>query len=109
MTVQPPSYLFEPDRLIGSVVEVAPDSAKVNLPLGASDEPQLRHGERVGAGEVGEFVMIESGDVGIFGRLSLVRLPERDRLTVEPRMGATGSPHPLGTVQMLCSVPVAGG
>jgi len=104
-----PTYLFEPDRLIGTVVEVGPDSAKVNLPLAAADEPQLRHGERVGAGEVGEFVMIEAGDIGIFGRLSLVRLPERDRLAVQPRMGASATPQPIGTVQMLCSVPVGGG
>jgi hypothetical protein len=101
--------LFEADRRIGTVVEVAPDFAKVNLPLAAADEPQLRHGERVGAGEVGEFVMVESGDVGIFGRLSLVRLPERDRLAVEPRMAAPEPPHPIGTVQLLCTVPVSGG
>jgi uncharacterized protein len=105
----PPSYLFEADRRIGTVVEVGPDFAKVNLPLAAADEPQLRYGERVGAGEVGEFVILESGDVGIFGRLSLVRLPERDRLAVEPHMAPSQEPHPLGTVQLLCSVPVSGG
>lgn len=109
MTASPPTYLFEPDRAIGTVAEVAPDSAKINLPLASADEPQLRHGERVGAGEVGEFVMIESGDVGLFGRISHVRLPERDRLAIQPKMGARQEPHPIGTVQMLCSVPVAGG
>jgi hypothetical protein len=108
-TTKLPSYLFEADRRIGTVVEVGPDFAKVNLPLAAADEPQLRHGERVGAGEVGEFVMIESGDLGIFGRLSLVRLSERDRLSVEPGMGKQEKPQPLGTVQLLCSVPVSGG
>lgn len=107
--IKPPSYLFEADRRIGTIVEVGPDFAKVNLPLAAADEPQLRHGERVGAGEVGEFVMIESGDIGIFGRLSLVRIPERDRLAVEPGVAGTGRPHPMGTVQMLCSVPVSSG
>jgi hypothetical protein len=109
VTVKPPSYLFEADRRIGTVVEVGPDFAKVNLPLAAADEPQLRYGERVGAGEVGEFVMVESGDIGIFGRLSLVKLPERDRLAVEPRMASREQPHPLGTVQLLCSVPVSAG
>ena len=109
MSIRPPSYLFEADRRIGTVVEVGPDFAKVNLPLAAADEPQLRYGERVGAGEVGEFVMLESGNVGIFGRLSLVRLPERDRLAVEPRMAAREQPHPLGTVQLLCTVPVSEG
>jgi uncharacterized protein len=53
--------------------------------------------------------MIECGEIGIFGRISLVRLPERDRLTVESSMATRVEPHPIGTVQMLCSVPVAGG
>lgn len=109
MTLRPPSYLFEPERRIGTTVEIAPDLVRVNLPLAAADEPQLRHGERIGAGEVGEFVIIECGEVGIFGRITLVRLPERDRLAVESAMGPRSEPHPVGTVQMLCSVPVSDG
>ncbi len=107
--LKPPSYLFEDDRRIGTVVEIGADFAKVNLPLAAADGPQLRHGERVGAGEVGEFVMIESGDMGVFGRLSLVRIPERDRLSVEPGMKRGTGPQPVGTIQLLCSVPVSEG
>ena len=103
-----PNYPFEPDRLMGTVVEVGPDSIRANLPLSAADEPQLRHGERVGAGEVGEFVMVEAGELGILGRITYVRLPERDRLSVQPRMGTVDTPHPIGTVQMLCTVPVDG-
>lgn len=106
---RPPSYIFEADRHIGTVVEVHPDRAVVNLPLAAADEPQLRYGERVGAGEVGEFVIVECGEIGLFGRLSSVRLPERDRLSVDPPIGARRMPHPLGTVELLCSVPVTGG
>jgi hypothetical protein len=110
MTTSLPSYPFDSSWLIGTVVEVGPDFARINLPLAAQDEPQLRDGERVGAGEVGEFVMIECGDVGVFSRLTTVRLPERDRLTIEPKMGnSSSSPHPIGTLQMLCSVPLAGG
>jgi hypothetical protein len=93
---------------MGSVVEVGPDLVRANLPLSASDEPQLRHGERVGVGEVGEFVMIEAGDLGILGRITHVRLPERERLAVEPRMGETPAPHPIGTIEMLCTVPLSG-
>jgi hypothetical protein len=103
-----PSYPFELDRLMGTVVEVGPDLVRANLPLSAADEPQLRHGERVGAGEVGEFVMVEVGDLGLLGRITHVRLPERDRLVVEPRMGGAPAPHPLGTIQLLCTVPLSG-
>lgn len=103
-----PSYPFEPDRLVGTVVEVGPDTAKANLPLSTADEPQLRHGERVGAGEVGEFLMLESGDLGILGRITHIRLPERDRLAVESRLGEAPEPHPIGTIQLLCTVPLSG-
>ncbi len=109
MTASIPSYPFDSSWLIGTVVEVGPDFARINLPLAAQDEPQLRDGERVGAGEVGEFVMIECGDIGVFARLTAVKLPERDRLTIEPKMGGSSNPHPIGTLQMLCSVPLAGG
>ena len=108
MTTNPPSYLFESDRLIGTVTTVGPEEARINLPLASADEPQLRHGERVGAGEVGESVVIEAGDVGIFGRISEVRLPERERLAVQPGMGDSRPSNPVGTVQMLCTVPVSG-
>jgi uncharacterized protein len=105
----PPTYLFDNERLIGTVAEVGPDHVRANLPLAAEPEPQLNYGERVGAGEVGEFVIVEAGEVGIFGRITLVKLPERERLSVEPRIGRSGPAHPIGTVQLLTSIPLAGG
>jgi hypothetical protein len=108
VSLSPPSYLFEADRLIGTVSSLGPEEAQINLPMAAADEPQLRHGERVGAGEVGESVIIEAGDIGIFARISEVRLPERDRLAVQPMTGGARKPNPIGTAQMLCSVPVSG-
>lgn len=108
MTSQLPAYLFEPDRLIGTVAEVGPDYVKANLPLASAEEAQLRHGARVGAGEVGEFVIVEAGEVGIFGRLTTVRLPERERLSVEPRMGHRPESHPIGSIQLLTTIPTTG-
>lgn len=68
----------------------------------------MHHGERVGAGEVGEFVVIEAGNVGIFGRVTLITLPERERLAVEPRMGQSGTAHPVGKIQLLTTIPLDG-
>jgi hypothetical protein len=104
-----PAYPFEAARLIGTVIEVGPDHARANLPLAASREPQLRHGERVGAGEVGEFVIVEAGDVGVFGRITLVKLPDRDRFSVETRMGSSSEAKPIGTISLLTTIPLAGG
>jgi hypothetical protein len=94
--------------MVGTVAEVGPDHVLANLPLAANEEPQMHHGERVGAGEVGEFVVIESGEVGVFGRVTLIKLPERERLTVEPRMGRDINAHPIGKIQLLTTIPLDG-
>jgi Helicase HerA, central domain len=104
-----PVYLFDTERLIGTVAEVGPDHVRANLPLAAAAEPQMSYGERIGAGEVGEFVIVEAGEVGVFGRITLVKLPERERLTVEPRIGRAAPAHPIGTIQLLTTIPLAGG
>lgn len=103
-----PSYPFEPERYIGTVVEVGPVSAKVNLPLAASLDGALHHGDRPGGAGVGEFVALDAGDTAVLARLGDVRLPERDRLSVEPRVGGNREVHPVGTVQLLSSVPLDG-
>ena len=99
-----PVYPFDPQRCIGSISEVGPSSAKVNLPNAAFPEGQWLHGHRLGAGEVGEFVIVECRDVGIFGRIINVRLPDRERLSVEPELGSSREAHPLGTLQLLTTV-----
>jgi uncharacterized protein len=99
-----PIYPFDPQRCIGTISEVAPSSAKANLPSAASAEGQWLHGHRLGAGEVGEFVIVECRDIGIFGRIINVRLPERERLNVEPALGSSREAHPLGTIQLLTTI-----
>jgi hypothetical protein len=99
-----PVYPFDPERCVGTVSEVGPSQARVNLPRAALPDGQWLHGHRLGAGEVGEFVVLECGDAGIFGRLINVKLPERERLSVEAELGVTRAAHPVGTVQLpLCA------
>jgi Helicase HerA, central domain len=99
-----PVYPFDPERCIGTISEVGPSSAKANLPSAASPAGQWLHGYRLGAGEVGEFVIVECREVGIFGRIINVRLPERERLNVEPELGSSREAHPLGTIQLLTTI-----
>lgn len=96
-----PTYPFDPERSVGTVSEVGPAAVKANLPRAASAEGQWLHGHRLGAGEVGEFVIIECRGVGIFGRILSVKLPERERLAVEEELGSSREAHPLGTIQLL--------
>lgn len=104
-----PLYPFDPQRCIGSVLEVTPNTAKINLPKAAVPEGEALYGHRMGGGEVGEFVFIEREPLAVMGRIVSIRLPERERLTVEPELGKTRDAHPLGTVQLLASVDMVTG
>jgi hypothetical protein len=104
-----PSYPFDPQRCIGTVCEVGPNYAKVNLPNAAKPEGQWLHGNRLDAGQVGEFVVVECGDLAVFGRLITVRLPEKERLSVEPGLGSLREAHPVGTIQLLTTISLRDG
>jgi hypothetical protein len=98
-----PSSPFEPDREIGTVIEVQPTQVTVNLPRAAAPS-QRRFGHRVPGGEVGEHVLIDVGEVALLGRITRVRLPERDRLSVEGNASSTAVPHPIGVIQPLSTI-----
>ena len=95
---------FDTDRLCGSVVRVNGSGAVINLPRAASKQPLLHLGHIVHLGAVGEFVVIECGHVAVLGRIDAVRLPEKDRLTVEDRYSDRETAHPLGEVSLVASV-----
>lgn len=62
------------------------------------------------AGQVGEFVLIESEEHAIVGRIIEVRLPERERLTVEPTaQDGDADANPVGLIQLLTSLELASG
>lgn len=98
------TYPFDPQRCIGTVCEVGPNHVKVNLPYAARPEGAWLHGNRLEAGQVGEFVVIERGELAIFGRLITVRLPEKERLSVEPGLGSQSEVHPVGMIQILTTI-----
>lgn len=104
-----PVYPFDPQRCIGTITEVSPSTAKVNLPNAALPTGRIFHGTKIGGGEVGEFVVIESGETGILGRLVNVKLPERERLTVERELGTSREAHPIGNIQLLTTIQVNDG
>jgi hypothetical protein len=104
-----PVYPFDQDRCIGTVTEVGPTTAKVNLPKAAQPEGQWLHGHKFGCGQVGEFVFLECADLALFGRIVYVKLPERERLEVESDVEDPSDVHPVGTVQLLTSIRLQNG
>lgn len=104
-----PIYPFDSDRYIGTVIEINGTVARVNAPQAAAPGSRWHHGFKLEAGRVGEFVVIEAGDTAVFGRITSVRLPERERLSVEEELGARQEVHPIGVVHMMASASLASG
>lgn len=97
---------FEDSRRIGTVTAVQPSVAFANVPH-ASGTPLHHYGARLGRGEVGEYVAIPHCDIMVLGRIVEVRLPERDRLKVEPRIGDQPSADPISKIALLTDVDLA--
>lgn len=95
---------FDQSRYVGTVCHVRPTNVEVNLPLASKPTGSHFAGFPVPGGQVGEFVVIEGEEQGVLGRVIEVRLPERDRLSVEPTAEQNFQPHPLGVIQLLTAV-----
>ncbi|MFQ0814563.1 hypothetical protein AVM02_13140 [Brucella anthropi] len=90
----------DPDQYIGTVIFDSASQVHANLPL-ASTHPERRPLAR---GAVGDFVFVDCERIKILERITEVRIPDGERLSVEPRLGATLSPNPIGRIQLLASV-----
>lgn len=97
-------YPFDSERIIGTVCEAGPGYVKTNLPQAAIPHGQWHYGTQMGGGEVGDFVTIDCGESALLGRLTQVKLPERDRLSVEKQLGRDRQAHPVGSVQLLTTI-----
>lgn len=100
---------FDSSRYIGSVCHVRPTTVEINLPHAASGSGSHYAGFAVQGGQVGEFVVIEGEEHAVLGRIIEVRLPERERLSVEPTAEQEGDANPVGVVQVLTAVDLSTG
>jgi uncharacterized protein len=97
MSLQSP---IDPDRYVGTVTVVNASQIQANLPLATA------HHEKRGLskGAVGDFVFVDCERVKLLGRIVEVRIPDTERLTVEPQLGTPPLPHPIGRIQLLATV-----
>lgn len=91
---------IDPDRYVGTVTLVSASQIQANLPL-ATARPEKRG---LSKGAVGDFVFVDCERVKLLGRIVEVRIPDAERLTVEPQLGTPPLPHPIGRIQLLASV-----
>ncbi len=93
---------------MGTVTLATPQSVTINLPNAGAESALVYHGNLVPRGEVGEYVCFPRGEGIVLGRITKVELPERDRLSVEPRIGRSEAVDPIGTVALLTDVDLKG-
>lgn len=92
--------LVDPGRYIGTVTCVAASIAHANFPY-ATAHPERRG---LAKGAVGDFVFLDCETTKLLGRIIEVRLPDGERLSVEPTLGPPMESHPIGRIQLLASI-----
>jgi uncharacterized protein len=90
----------DPDQYIGTVTVVSASQVQANLPL-ASANPERR---ALSKGAVGDFVFVDCERTKLLGRITEVKIPDGERLSVEPHLGAISTPNPIGRIQLLATV-----
>lgn len=100
---------FDSARYIGTVSQVGPVTVRVNLPYAASPLSGHHAGYQMLAGQVGEFILIEGEEYAVIGRIVEVKLPDQDRLLVEPTADIDGQANPIGLIQLLASLNLSTG
>jgi uncharacterized protein len=94
---------FSPERQLGHVYQVEGSFAEVMF-TAANKLPRAHFGEYLGRGEVGEFVVLDVGGIGIFGRLLRVGTPPNNANDVvvgnDQRVPVVGSIQLLSTIEL---------
>lgn len=90
----------DPDKYIGTVTLVTASQVQANLPH-ANAHPERR---ALARGAVGDFVFVDCERTKLLGRIIEVRIPDGERLTVEPRLGKSLSSNPIGRIQLLATL-----
>lgn len=92
--------LADPDYYIGTVTLVGASLVQANLPQ-ATARPERR---RLARGAVGDFVFVDCEHYKLLGRILEVKIPDVERLSLEPALGAPPEPHPIGKIQLVATI-----
>jgi uncharacterized protein len=92
--------LADPDYYVGTITYVGASTVQANLPQ-ATARPERR---RLARGAVGDFVFVDCEHYKLLGRILEVRVPDTERLSLEPMLGSPPEPHPIGRIQLLATI-----
>jgi DNA helicase HerA-like ATPase len=90
----------DPDRYVGTVTQVTATHVHINLP----NAMRGREHRGTSLGAVGDFIFVDCERSLVLGRIVETRLPDSERLTVEPKVGASNPVNPIGRVQLLAAI-----
>lgn len=96
-----PRGLLRPELFMGVASAITARSVGVNLSEAGQPSGSHFSGGRYGRGEVGEFVLIEAQQNLLLGRVTEVRLPDRDRRSIRPNYSGTSDLDAIGQIQLL--------
>lgn len=99
-----PKGLLRPELFLGVASSITARAVGVNLTEAGQPSGSYFSGGRYGRGEVGEFVLIEAQLNLLLGRITEVRLPDRDRRSIRPDYTGTSDLDAIGQIQLLGSV-----
>jgi energy-coupling factor transporter ATP-binding protein EcfA2 len=100
-----PKTPFDPERMIGKLIEVGPSFAKVNLPKSTLFDRNWSYGKPLSYGKAGDFVVIENGFRAVLGRLTTIGLVDKDREKLESGKDLENA-LPFGNIQLLTEIDV---
>jgi hypothetical protein len=89
---------------VGVVSTVTAQMVKINLAHAGDVSGSYIEGARYGRGEVGELVLIEGQQAIVLGRITEVRLPDRDRTALSQDFQGSSQLDAIGYVQLLGSI-----
>src|SRR5690348_8788898 len=96
--------LLRPELFVGVLSNITAQNVRFNVSSAGNPSATHYKGGRYGKGEVGEFVLIEGQVTHLLGRVVELRLPERDRRSVNPGVPPRDDLDAVGTIQLLGSV-----
>lgn len=99
-----PKGLLRPELFVGVAAAITARSVGVNLSRAGQPSGSHFSGGRYGRGEVGEFVLIEGQQSLLLGRITEVRLPDRDRRSIGAGYAEASDLDAIGQIQLLGSV-----
>jgi len=96
--------ILKQELKLGVVSSISANTVKVNLSHAGELSASYINGHRYGRGEVGEIVLIEGQQKIILGRLTEVRLPDRERTEISQDFSGSSDVDAIGFIKLLGSI-----